>query len=322
MLHRRPEKTDDFDEDGDRIESALRREFPDLDFGYENSAGPDGCHTITTRGTTVMIPASRWQDPQFDPREMDGPADFAASRGSFRLEVLGEGYSRRELLGVVLQALTRCQRFSRAKNRHSDDPLFDRVLARHRAMHDLRLPLVAADYDHALDTWRWCLRLDPDASLAVQIAALFHDVERLVSESERRIEQHAPDYESFKRAHAKAGAEMTCTLLRSADAPDELTAKVSLLVTNHEEPGSDFDANLLNEADALSFFSLNAPDFLDYYGPAHTRKKVEFSLRRLLHRGRFALLSVRHRMEIRRALDEIGGWNVAPQVEPAHGGST
>src|SRR5205814_582070 len=83
---------------------------------------------------------------------------------------------------------------------------FDKVLARHCELHDMNKPLVAADFDHARDTWRWVLRLAPHASLAVQVAALFHDVERLASESEARIEHRAADYEAFKKAHAAAGA--------------------------------------------------------------------------------------------------------------------
>lgn len=64
-----------------------------------------------------------------------------------------------------------------------------RLLRRHRSLHPADKPLVRADYRHALDVWQWVLRLDPEAGGAVQIAALFHDVERIFTEAESRSEQ-------------------------------------------------------------------------------------------------------------------------------------
>jgi hypothetical protein len=139
---------------------------------------------------------------------------------------------------------------------------------------------VRADWLHALDVWQWTLRLEPRAGLALQIAALFHDVERLATESKRRIEQDAPDYAAFKRAHAREGARMVVDLL--ADRADEATLdRVSFLVRKHESPDGDSELSVLNDADALSFFSLNSPGFLNYYGAEHTRMKIDYSLRRL-----------------------------------------
>ena len=49
----------------------------------------------------------------------------------------------------------------------------------------------------------------------------------------------------------------------------------------HERRGEGIDAAVLADADALSFFSLNSPGFLSYYGPAHTRRKVAWTLARM-----------------------------------------
>jgi hypothetical protein len=166
---------------------------------------------------------------------------------------------------------------------------------------------VSADYDHARDTWRWVLRLHPEASAAVQIAALFHDVERLVSESDQRIEHHAPDYAKFKDAHAAAGARLTAAALVGLGAPPGLVGRVAELVATHERPAGDEDKALLNEADALSFFSLNAPGFARYYGPAHTAKKVAYTLARLEPRGRQVLREIRHRADIARLIEACEG---------------
>ena len=51
--------------------------------------------------------------------------------------------------------------------------------------------------------------------------------------------------------------------------------------------------SLLNDADALSFFSLNSVGYLDYFGPEQTRKKVAYSLSRLRPDARRYLAGLR-----------------------------
>jgi hypothetical protein len=145
---------------------------------------------------------------------------------------------------------------------------------------------VAADHEHALDTWRWVLRLDRQAALSLQLGALFHDVERLQSEAEQRFEQRVDDYVGFKRSHAQRGSQMVAEVLGSVDAPPALIQRTQFLVARHEAQRQDRafvdrDVALLSTADALSFFSLNAPGFLKYFGPEHTARKVAYSLARL-----------------------------------------
>jgi hypothetical protein len=167
--------------------------------------------------------------------------------------------------------------------------MLEEALARHRALHDLEKPLVRADYEHALDTWRWVLTLQPEAGLAVQFAALFHDVERLASEADVRIEHRAADYQEFKDNHARIGAAWTDEILGELGIDPAVRQAAVRLVGRHErppEPGvaEDPDAEdlaLLNDADALSFFSLNSPGYWSYYGPEATRRKVAWTLARM-----------------------------------------
>jgi hypothetical protein len=157
---------------------------------------------------------------------------------------------------------------------------------------------VAADLDHALDTWRWVLRLQPSASLAVQIAALFHDVERLIAEPDVRVEHHAADYAAFKQRHAARGAALTRAVLQPLGPDQALLAAVEALVAGHEQGAADPDRQLLNTADALSFFSLNACGFINYYGPAHTERKIAYTLDRLSPAARPWLGLIRHRRDV------------------------
>jgi Domain of unknown function (DUF4202) len=180
---------------------------------------------------------------------------------------------------IVDQVRLRTQRL--APQRSIAEPWFERVHVLHRGLHDLDKPLVRADYDHALDAWQWTLRLDAEASPAVQLATLLHDVERLASEADARVEHQAADYQAFKDAHALAGAAFARRLLERAEVPRTLIDRAVALVELHERRGNDREIMLVNDADALSFFSLNSPGYLAYFGLEQTRKKVDYTLARM-----------------------------------------
>src|SRR5262249_272955 len=152
------------------------------------------------------------------------------------------------------------------------------------------LPLVRADHDHAIDAWQWVLRLDPGASAEVQVAALFHDIERLRSEARARVEQHAPDYQAFKDRHARRGAHDVPPPLEAA--PGDV-ARLCDRVRRHERADADPERTLLADADVLSFFALNSAGYLAYFGPDATRNKVAYSLGRASPRVRRWLVRIR-----------------------------
>lgn len=163
-----------------------------------------------------------------------------------------------------------------------------RLLARLRALHPEDKPLLEADYRHALDTWHWVLDLEPEAGAAVQIAALFHDVERVFTEAEVRNEQDIAAYDDYKVRHAARSARITERLLEEEGLDPALRERVSALIAGHDQPGraDSAEAALLEDADALSFFSLNSSGYLAYYGEEQARRKIEWTLARLSQRGR------------------------------------
>jgi len=218
-----------------------------------------------------------------------------ARRAAETVSVRGDAGSLEQ---TAIEVLTRCQRFLDRRNAASATSLFDAVLRAHEGLHDVSKPLVKADLDHAVDAWQWMLRLDPDASLAAQLAALFHDIERLESEADKRVEQHAPDYAKFKNAHARRGGDIAYDVLVKAGVDDATASRVRQLVAVHEVRGTDAEVDLLNDADALSFFSLNSPGYADYFGPEQTRKKVRYTLARLGPRARERLSCVRLRPDV------------------------
>lgn len=265
----------------------LSREFPSVEIALSEKVPTEPHATIF---------ASEWSASPFTPEPLDMRLVRAEEIPSFHLRLVLDMARCRELTfpGIAFAILTRYQRYMDHRNEASSGPLFAKILECHRALHTLEKPLVRADYEHALDTWQWTLRLSPEASFPVQVAALFHDIERLVSEADVRIEQHAADYQAFKNAHAKNGAAFARKLLSFLGVPKEDLARIQQLIEEHEQPGEDPELSLLNDADALSFFSLNSMGFLRYYGPAHTRRKVLYSLRRLRPETLPWLSQIRH----------------------------
>lgn len=263
-------------------------------------------HVAVASGTphrthVVHIRVDEWSSREFDVFALDVLLNECVARAAVELFIDGANASAPSVARVACEVLTHYQRF--VPRRNDRDARFDEVLARHRAAHDLSKPLVAADYAHALDVWQWVLRLEPTASIVLQAAALFHDVERLQSEADVRIEHTARDYQAFKDAHAAVGARMVRDILAGVLSEDELD-RIAVLIHKHERPRDDHDLIALNDADALSFFSINACGFIRYYGEAHTRKKIAYTLARLSPRGLRCLRWIRLREDLRVLLDE------------------
>ncbi|HJW92770.1 MAG TPA: DUF4202 family protein [Thermoanaerobaculia bacterium] len=277
-----------FDESYRGVMSAqVAREFPSIFVTFDTE-----CADRRPR-----LSSSEWNRPDFDTWRFDTELDELA-RGPFTLCIADDAGGRP---GFPLEVLNRCQRVIGRRNQHSQGQLFDRVLRRHHALHDLDKPLVRADYNHALDVWQWLLRLESSASLALQLAALFHDIERLQSESDQRVEHLAGDYQQFKDQHAQRGAEMTIRALDGVPC----APRVAEIVAKHERQSDDDEIALLNDADALSFFSLNSCGYADYFGEEQTRKKVAYTWNRMRPAARAKLASVHLRGDIKSMLDEL-----------------
>ncbi|MBV9493017.1 MAG: DUF4202 family protein [Acidobacteria bacterium] len=273
---------------------ALAGQFPSVHLAPPHAWSDDG----------VAIGAAAWCSDAIDGWALDCAVDDADERGDFVLRVLDADRGG----AVCLEILNRCQRTIRRRNHFSQNARFDSLLSAHRGMHDLAKPLVRADFNHARDTWQWVLRLDREASLPLQLAALFHDVERLATEADRRVEHLSANYQRFKDRHAAGSASITGSILTRIGIDAQTCKRTVDLIAAHERYSEeDVELRLLNEADALSFFSLNSGGFYDYFGPDHTRKKIRYTLGRLGDRGRAHLAGVRMRHEVRELFEECGG---------------
>ncbi|SET72221.1 hypothetical protein [Stigmatella erecta] len=188
----------------------------------------------------LRLEVEEWRAPGFDPFTWD-PRVFTAA-GTERLALHLVGTEEGGLARSALEILTRYQGLVGQRNADSAGSLFDHLLERHRAQYTLEHPQERARYQHALDTWQWVLWLEPQADLATQLAALFHDA-------------HAP--------------ERTYALLAEAGVDAATCASTGeLLGPPAAAPGNRRQA-LLEEADGLSFLSLSTEGFRQHFGPQH-----------------------------------------------------
>ncbi len=270
------------DADEELDTSTLTREFPTITVERAERCGAD----------ELIIDDFAWRGA-FDFRRFDEAVDNA--RPLSHVAVRGS-----DAVGVAIEVMARYQRLVVRRNEASSTPLFDAILEAHAALFDPSSPLLRADLEHALDTWQWMLRIAPNIGLAPQIAALFHDIDRLDGEPHERIEHRA--HRVLDDPQAKRGGERALAILRSVGVEEGDAARASDLVAGRvcSEP----DALVLDDADALSFLSLMSPPYADYFGLAQTRRKVSFTLGRLGPVARDKVSLFRLRPDVDRLLQQ------------------
>jgi len=292
-------------------------------------ADPDGFAPAWS-DAALAVTAGRWAGDEYDLLALDDEVWRCIGRhGRCELCLVDDGADVERLAESALQLALRIQRFDSSTNPASATPFFQQILAAHEAMFDRRLPLVAAEHDHALDTWRWVLRLEPHASLSLQLAALLHDMEEPETvagpDTGALAFADAPDdaYLPRKRAEAEAAARVVVRILESLSTPPPLVERTRALVIEHEGLASSEPrepaAALLANADALSFFSLGAPAFARHFGLPHTARKVAHGLRRLDVEGHSWLARLKLPRTIRALVFEALAEQSATGAAPVEG---
>lgn len=172
---------------------------------------------------------------------------------------------------------------------------------------------VPEDPRHADNTLEWLLRLEPDAGEALQLAALAHDIDRAIAEVKVRRADF-DDYDDFKAAHARNGAEILRSILTACGVERTIVEEACRLVELHEvggDPGSD----LLKDADSISYFDVNLPLYYQREGWAETKRRSLWGYQRLSARARKIVENISYEEEVlTRLLREVIHDNNALQV--------
>lgn len=143
---------------------------------------------------------------------------------------------------------------------------------------------VPEDSIHSKNTLEWLTKISPIVDKALEIAALGHDIERAI-EGRKVKQSDYSSYNEFKRVHALNSANILKEIMIEFEVVEEFIADVCSLV-NHHETGGNERADLLKEADAISFFDVNLTMYFDRCGIETTRKRCLWGLKRLSKKGR------------------------------------
>ena len=117
---------------------------------------------------------------------------------------------------------------------------------------------------HLRRTVHWLRVLAPDASPALVLAALTHDMERHFPAPDAPTfdARRGPADPEYRRRHQERSARIVGDWLREQGADDALVNEVAELIAVHEDGGWP-EADLLQAADSLSFLEVNVGLFLD-----------------------------------------------------------
>jgi len=149
---------------------------------------------------------------------------------------------------------------------------------------------VPEDPRHADNTLEWILRLQPDAGDTLQLAALAHDIDRAIEEVKVRRADF-DDYDAFKAAHARNGAEILRRMLNACEVAQDILDEACRLVEVHEV-GGDPNSDLLKDADSISYFDGNLPLYYQREGWAETKRRSMWGYRRLSTRARLIVENI------------------------------
>ena len=138
---------------------------------------------------------------------------------------------------------------------------------------------VSEDPIHSKNTLEWLRKLKPDADEALKIAALGHDIERAIEERKVRREDYK-NYDEFKDAHASNSAKVLTEIMEACNISKKIADDIFFLVCHHETGGSE-RVDILRDADSISFFQVNLPDYFIRNGVEETKKRYLWGYRKL-----------------------------------------
>lgn len=130
--------------------------------------------------------------------------------------------------------------------------------------------------EHLLKAEEWLRRTDPDASEAMLLATLTHDMERAFPgpDSPRQDPARGPDDPVYIQAHSERSARVVADFLRQRGASEALIAEVADLIRAHETGGWP-EADEVQAADSISFLEVNVDLFLHSIGTSSSGWTLE-----------------------------------------------
>ncbi len=148
----------------------------------------------------------------------------------------------------------------------------------------IKRSLVPEDYNHAINTLKWLVKLCSFADDRMKIAALAHDIERAYKDKKIKRENYS-DFNEFKRAHAENSAKIVRSILTDLNFSKDFIDDVCELIKLHEFGGNK-RADCIKDADSISFFDTNLVLYYQREGFEETKRRAIWGYKRLSDRAK------------------------------------
>lgn len=156
------------------------------------------------------------------------------------------------------------------------------------------------EYPHSQSVYNLVLKLKPDASIPLKIAALGHDIDRSLLKERIKPEDFPNNYAEYKKQHSIKSAKIISELMKKYLFDNSEIEKAKFIIENHEVGGKG-DVEILKEADSISFFKDNLSYYKEKY-PLHFKGKINFMYSRLSEKGKKLVL---HLIKESKLKDEV-----------------
>lgn len=143
----------------------------------------------------------------------------------------------------------------------------------------IKKSMIPEDPIHSKNTLEWLIRIKPNSDIALQVAALGHDIERAIENRKVRRSDYR-NYNDFKNAHALNSANLLREIMKDCKVDKKFIEDACDLVRYHEI-GESERSNILEEADSISFFDVNLPFYYKRNSVKETRRRIFWGLERL-----------------------------------------
>lgn len=174
---------------------------------------------------------------------------------------------------------------------------------------------VDGEKEHAKTVLSWVEKLTDNPSTALKVAALFHDIDRVVTPGAGggfKGERTSEEYQEHKKAHAKRSADYICPKLLGHGMDSSLVERIRFLISHHDDIGKEVDSisdkelDILVAADSFAFFTSIAPKLYQEEGEERLKDKIRFMIDKMPAFAKELLAS--HRVEndtFNRLKDEV-----------------
>lgn len=149
---------------------------------------------------------------------------------------------------------------------------------------------VDGEEEHAQDVLRWVEKLTDNPSVALKVAALFHDTDTIATPNVGngfKGSRKSKEYQEHKKAHAKRSADYICPRLLDHGVETQLVKRIRFLISNHDDIGievynlNDNELNILVAADSFAFFTSIAPKLYKIEGEERIKDKIGFMIEKM-----------------------------------------